>query len=296
MDETAATVHEFSQFTARNLQSEFRIMYEIPEKSPSGQPAIYLKGPEEYIEHGELVRRLDSVPKWIPRAARFDKNGQIEVRGLHKRHMVAQIFEGIADNVTFYLAYGTRMNARFLSDMPGETEFLDWLTADDRMTAKSMALHELEHCVPVLADLPLATILRIRKEERDSFEAYRDAVTKISTTIMLAKNRVSRKEAREMLRTAIEPELRKMNQEMIAYRKSQRSRVLGGIASVVAGVVLGAYAGLPPLVSVPLAGAGTLMGGRLLSKAAEAACEHGPETQQKNDLYFLLKLTKEAKS
>jgi hypothetical protein len=58
------------------------------------------------------------------------------------------------------------------------------------MTAKSLALRELEHSVPVLADLPVATILRIRREERDSFEAYRAAIGKISATIMSAKNRV----------------------------------------------------------------------------------------------------------
>jgi hypothetical protein len=58
--------------------------------------------------------------------------------------------------------------------------------------------------------------------------------------------------------------------------------------------LIGAYAGLPPLAAVPVAGVGTLVGGRLLAKAAEAACEHGPEFRQKNDLYFLLKLTEEA--
>jgi len=36
------------------------------------------------------------------------------------------------------------------------------------------------------------------------------------------------------------------------------------------------------------------VGGRLLTKVAEGACEHGPEFKQKNDLYFLLKLTEEA--
>jgi hypothetical protein len=292
---TESVVHDFSQFTAKSLQSEFRIMYQIPEKSPSGQPTIYLEGPEEYIEHGELVRRLDDLPEWLPRTARFDKNGKVEVRGLHKRRIVAEIFADIADNVAFYLAYGTRRNARFLSDMPGETDFLDWFTDDEGMTAKSLALHELEHCVPVLADLPLATILRIRKEERESFEAYREAVTRISTNILSARNRVSKKEAREMLRTAIEPELRKMNREMIAYRKTQNRRVLGGIASAVAGVAIGAYSGLPPLLSVPLVGAASIVGTRLLSKAAESACEHGPETKQKNDLYFLLKLTNEGR-
>ncbi len=165
------------------------------------------------------------------------------------------------------------------------------------MTAKSLALHELEHTVPVLADLPVATILRVRKEERDSFEAYREAIGKISATMMAENNRVSKKEAREMFRTAIEPELRRMNKEMVAYRKTQRRRVLAGVASVVAGVGIGAYSGLPPLVSDPLVGAAaSIVGTRLLSKAAESACEHGPETKQKNDLYFLLRLTQEAGS
>jgi hypothetical protein len=112
---------------------------------------------------------------------------------------------------------------------------------------------------------------------------------------MSAQNRVSKKEAREMFRTSIEPELRKMNREIVAYRKTQRRRVLAGVASVVAGVTIGAYSGFPPLFSVPLVGAASIVGTRLLGKAAESACEHGPETAQKNDLYFLLKLTQEAK-
>lgn len=164
------------------------------------------------------------------------------------------------------------------------------------MTAKSSALHELEHSVPVLADLPIAATLRIRKEERESFEAYRKAIGTISASIMSAKNRVSKKEAREMFRTAIEPKLREMNREMDTYRKTQRRRVVTGIASVAAAVAIGAYSGLPPLVSVPLVGAASLVGSGLLGKATESACEHGPETKKKNDLYFLLKLTQEAKT
>jgi hypothetical protein len=222
----SAIVHDFSQFTARTLHQEFRLTYQVPEKSPSGKPTLYLEGPEEYIEHGGLAGLLDETPEWLPRSARLDKNGQFEVRGLHKRHIVGEVFTDIADNVTFYLAYGTRRNARFLSDMPGETDFLEWLTDDDQMAAKSLALHELQHSVPVLADLPVATILRIRKQERDSFDAYRRAVGTISANIMSARARVSKKEAREMFRTAIEPELQKMKREMSAYRKTQKRHLL----------------------------------------------------------------------
>jgi hypothetical protein len=56
---------------------------------------------------------------------------------------------------------------------------------------------------------------------------------------------------------------------MAAYRKSQRRRVVAGLASIVAGVAIGAYSGLPPLVSAPLIGTASVVGTRLLSKAAD---------------------------
>ena len=210
--------------------------------------------------------------------------------------MVIELFTNIADNITFYLAYGIKRKARFLSDMQGETDFLDFMSHDDDMTAKSLALRELEHSVPVLAGLPIATILRIRKHEKDAFESYREAVTSISANILGAKKRVSKNQAREMFRDAIEPKLREMKKEIKTYQKVRRRQVVGGIAAMVAGVLIGAYAGLPPLAAVPVVGAGSFVGGRLILKAAEAACEHEPELKQKNDLYFLLKLTEEAGS
>lgn len=294
MKESTELVHDFSQAIAKDLHSEFQLIYQLPEKSPSGLPTLYLNGPEEYIEHGGLARVLDDPPAWLPKTGRFDKEGQMEVRGPHKRHMVAELFENIADNITFYLAYGIKRKARFLSDMRGETEFLEWINHDEQMTAKSLALRELEHSVPVLAELPIATILRIRKQEKEAFQSYRDTVTSISANILAANRRVSKKQAREMFRDAIEPELRKMNKEIKTYQKVSLKKTVAGFASLFAGVLIGAYGGLPPLVSVPLAATGTLVGGNLLFKAAEAVCEHESELKQKNDLYFLLRLTEEA--
>jgi hypothetical protein len=286
-------VHDFSGAAAKALLSDFKLIYQVPEKSPTGLPTLYIDGPKDYIEHGELVRLYKQSPRWISKSARFDRSDQVEVVGQHKRHIVTRIFSEIADNMTFYLAYGTRRNARFLSDMQGETEFLDWLTDDEQMTAKSLALHELQHCVPILADLPIGTILRIRKQERYSFQAYRDTIARVSSNILSSSSRISKKQAREMFRTAIEPEIHRMNREILMHRKSQSRRTLSGLASLAAGVLIGAFASLPPLISVPLVGAATLVGGRLLSKTAESACEHGPELKQKNDLYFLLRLANE---
>lgn len=92
-----------------------------------------------------------------------------------------------------------------------------------------------------------------------------------------------------MLHDAIEPELRKMKKEVKTYQKVNARKAVVGVASIAAAVLLGAYVGLPTMVMVPLAAAGALVGGNLLSKAGEAACEHGPDFKQKNHLYFLLK-------
>jgi hypothetical protein len=292
----SSLIHDFSQVIAKAVQSDFTLEYQVPEKSRTGRPTVYIKGPEEYVEHGDLVSFYVRTPRWVPKSARFDGQGRMEIRGLHKRHILEQLFMNIANNMTFYFAYGLKRRARYLSDMRGETEFLDWVATrdDEEMTAKTDALSELQHCVPVLAELPISTILRIRKEEQDAFEAYRDSVTKMSSMILTSAKRVSRKAARQMLRDAIEPELRKMNRDIRTYRKVRRSKAIGGAFSIAAGVLLGAYAGLSPVVAAPLAAGAGLVGGHLAGKAAEATCSHGPEFRQKNDLYFLLRLTHEA--
>lgn len=115
----------------------------------------------------------------------------------------------------------------------------------------------------------------------------------MSSNILTRKN-VSKKEVRHMLRDAIEPELRRMNRDLRTYRKVRRSQSIGTTVSMAVGVILGAYAGLPLIASVPLVASAGVVGSRLASKAAEEACSHGPEFRQKNDLYFLLRLTNEA--
>src|SRR5260370_33778190 len=123
--------------------------------------------------------------------------------------------------------------------MGGETVFFDWMTSEnEESTAKTVLLRELQHTVPVLGELPIATILRIRKQEKDAFEAYRDAVTKMSSNILDTKN-VSKKDARQMLRDAIEPKLRRMNSDLRTDRKVRRSRSIGALMSMSAVVMFG---------------------------------------------------------
>ena len=96
-----------------------------------------------------------------------------------------------------------------------------------------------------------------------------------------------------MLRALIEPEITSLRKEIRSERERQARRISGGLASLAAGVAIGAFGGLPIAVTGAIAGAAALVGGRLLAKAAEEACEHGTNLRQQNDLYFLVRLMQE---
>ena len=77
-----------------------------------------------------------------------------------------------------------------------------------------------------MMDLPFDTILRVRKQEKEAFDSYRDALTRMSAEILAFK--VSKARAREMMRDAIEPKLKMMKKELKTYRKMRNRRTLAG--------------------------------------------------------------------
>jgi hypothetical protein len=98
----------------------------------------------------------------------------VELHGERKMAFLYDVFSGIADDTTFYLTYGREMNARYLSSQKGETFLLDLATSkDEALAASSRAMQAyMAHTLPLVGDLPLGSLLRIRKEERDSGRSW----------------------------------------------------------------------------------------------------------------------------
>ncbi len=293
VNDMMALVRDFAEDAAKQRQALFRAVYQVPEKAPTRRSTVYLEGPAEFLEHGSLVITFDEGVSWRAKTWRYDREGKTELRGAKKLRFVNVVFDQIAENTTFYLAYGRQHNARLLTDLPGDAFILNWLTKDEELMATTSAMEHLMHSVPILADLPIAGVLKIRRQERDSFEAYRKAITTITSDVLSRKTRLSKKEAQEILKAKIEPELSRLKMEMRSERRRQTNRIAGGLAALAAGIGIGAFGGLPIVVGGALAGAAAVAGGRLLAKAAEEACEHGVNLRQQNDFYFLLKLLKE---
>jgi hypothetical protein len=219
------------------------------------------------------------------------QRGKVRFTGPRKLRFVSQIFNSIAESTTFYLTYGLQHRARFLSDLPGEVLLLEDLgTEDEKLMESTLAMRELTHSLPLLGDLPLSTLLRIRKDDRESFDAYRFEITAITTEVL--KKGISEAEARDSLRSRIEPRILKIKQEMKTENK-KRDRYFGlGAASIAASVGIG-LCGLPALAAIPLAATAAAVGARLIGKGSEIAIESVPESKRQNDFYFLARLIDE---
>ena len=221
------------------------------------------------------------------------------LRGPRKVHSLQRIFNTLADDTTFYLAYGRQRRTRFLTNRAGETFMLNWITGDDEVAASCDALSAyMTHSVPLLGDLPLSSLLRIRRQDRESFGRYRAAIERMLAEVQGRKKRVTKREIQELFRDQIDPELTKMKAELSQERRRQRNRFLAGIGTLAASVGLGAFGAIVPALAtaatVGAAAAAGIGGTRLLGRVAESACEHGASLQEKNDFYFLLRLTQEA--
>jgi len=53
------TFHGAAREAAKDFQSEFRIRYQLPEKSPTGLSTAYLEGPKDFLEHGSGVETFN---------------------------------------------------------------------------------------------------------------------------------------------------------------------------------------------------------------------------------------------
>lgn len=297
-DEMSSIVHDVADHAAKDMQEEFRVIYQVPEMSPTGRSTIYINGPEDFVDHGSVVQLFDEGKEWRQKGWKYDREGKVELRGRRKVAPLEYLFNAIAEDTTFYLAYGRNRNARYLTNRPGEAFLLDWLTDDDEVAASSAALNAyLAHTLPLLGDLPLTKLLKIRREEREPFHRYRLAVQQILTEVAGKKKRISKKEVKELFRDRIEPELTKMKAELYHERRRQVRRIVGGVGSIAASVALGAFGGIVPLLAkAALVTTGGVVGTGLLGKAAQSSCEHGASVKEKNDFYFLLRLTQEGKT
>ena len=128
----AENLREFSELThhiaddiASDSLGQFSMYYKPP-LEPGGECELHVEGPKDYFDHGGMVWRLPSPPRWVAKSWRRQADGRLRVppQKLLRTGVVQDIFEQIANDTTFHFAYGSVWRAKYLTDLPGEAELL----------------------------------------------------------------------------------------------------------------------------------------------------------------------------
>ncbi len=276
-------------------RQEFSITFE-----PDGEGGypITIAGPLAYLEHGSAFMRLRERPKWLPPDLR-NRKGLPDVTlpkaVVRKANLGKMLIGDMAQDVALQQYYSVRYDTKYLTNMEGEAELLKAMNKSDGLTSRTAELcSRLAHAVPLLRDVPISTVVRIRKEDFAAFAQYRTAFGNIVRNHVAGKNVVSDADAKAIYFDELEPALTTLKREAALQRKAslRRSMTKATISSLLVG--LGVYGGLLPTQIVQLC---TAIGGfKLVADFAEAiaAIQRHPDEVKNHNLYFLLRLQEES--
>lgn len=273
---------------------QFEMLYE-PGSDNGISPKLYIRGPEDYIEHGQVVIWFSKPPQWIAKSWRPGPDGLLRVptRKARKTGIVHELFQRIASDTTFQMAYGIPRRAKLLTDLPGDTELLRGLDQEDIeiQNQRAILFNALSHALPFTSELTILQTVRLRKELRGAFEQYRFAISSIVRSHERDHDLTHRR-AKQIFNDELLPKIVALENQLEAERKrfGKKVAITAGVMSVVVG--LGLFGILSPSMALGLLGGAATM--KLADQIGDAA---SPLPQAvSNDLYFLLKLKQRGRS
>jgi len=269
---------------------KFRVYFSTPKMGSTSLSRLDFVGPEEYLAHGSGGAVLDSIPKWAPKRM-VGRRTRIGLSSVREHKLLGSIFRDMANDALLQSYFGTAFNARYVTDLPGEAEFFQMLNADDTLALQTAALcARLTHSVPLLDEVPLETLMKVRRNDPLAFDNYRSALTGIVKTYVREGRTVGNKEAVEIYQDILKPRLVALETQAKNLRRTALKKGLLKAAASSVLVGLGIYTGVLPSDVSKLV---TAVGGFNVAKdLAEAfgALEANPGEVRNHNLYFLLRL------
>jgi hypothetical protein len=286
--------------TARKLYLEnehlFSVYGQPPEDREDDQPSFKIEGPREFLEHGTMWKITGEIPDWLKNWHLQECERKFSKSMLRRSRLVASIFDELAQDLAVEQVLGLKYDAKYLTNLSGEAMMLSRFSSQDDYFdhCREVLCEELSHAVPLLEELPLRTILKVRAQEYDAFINYRAALNSIITGYIKERKTVGKKEAKEIYADILLPEVLKLNSQARAVRRSAVKRAAAKTL-IAAGVVgLGVFGGfLPTQLAEVIKTVGGIGLVRELGEAF-ASIERNPSEIRNHNFYFLLRLNQEA--
>jgi hypothetical protein len=206
---------------------------------------------------------------------------------------IKRFFTSIARDAVYQLLCSNSIGfgLTHLIGRKGEVEYLSLFKLEQEADARTAALTEkFLHEIPLLSDVPIASVLKLRNQKRDAFITYRDTLNKLISEHLERGGGLSHEDASNLYADVLAPRISRLRIEANNFRKSQRIRASVKLLTSGALVGLGVVGGVLPSQLADLI---RVIGGISVFKdIVECASESlsSPASVQTNDLYFLLRL------
>jgi hypothetical protein len=275
--------------------SDIQVVYRPPIRRQSWY--VELNGPPAYIPNGHLILQplgdYARTPKWAPKRLRQVGSGLGSVLTpdkIRKHRIAGRHFGQLAREAVIQQYNGVRYNASYVTDSPVEAAFLETVyPRDDIALNAKLILDQIGHQIPLLMDLPLRRILRLRQEDYDGFASYRTALRQVLRDNLRGRSDLDSSMVREICADVILPQVRKLQLDARTKRRSAVRKAVVGVGAITATLGLGVVAGMvrPELERIFQIG-GVALAGRLGDVLA--AIEKHPAEVRSHNMYFLLRL------
>ena len=278
-DRENAAIEEKLRGVERNLRKAYLRQLKF-EYRKTGY--VRITGPEHLITHGQQA---------IGPLKRSDALGRHGVKGRVRHALFNQLLQPVFDDVVLHDHYLHHYDYRYLTNRDLDAAVIEAVGNEEAKAASRAIVSGLSHSLPILAQVDLDTMLKLRDKEREAFVVYRDSLNEL-----LEKADLSTPCAiREAFQDVVRPELARVDAAVSNARTFTKSTIAKEVVVNAGLVSIGLFVGLvePTLGAVTALFGGTQMIRKVGTAAYDLAVAE-PRAARANRFYFLWKLQEQS--
>ncbi|HZK55442.1 MAG TPA: hypothetical protein VFC84_14760 [Desulfosporosinus sp.] len=273
------------------LQNEYLNNVSINFENDENFGFLEIRGPEELVQHGiTFIHFMHYTPKALLKYANSKGRHKIDRTILEQSGLINHLTDVVIDDFTTQDWYTKNFDFSYLTNRELDIKVINQ-TNDDDINARNRKLFEcLAHQLPVIKDVNIKEILKIREKDGESFGLYRNNMKKLIRELPNKPSHI-----KEAFSDIVQPEIDKIYISLNESRKSIIKNISKNIIITSGIVYMGLTTGLLPDNIKEIVG---VAGGCGLTQTAINNLTDSftkPNTLRTNPYYFLWKVNKTTK-
>lgn len=269
------------------IDSEYLNNIHYTVKYEYNKPVVYVKAPEKYGLHKNIVVRFRKyVPKEIKQLVKPGEEVTLPSNVIREIGVLNLLTSDVIDDLILQNVWVNAYGSTYLTNREVDINMINTLHSKIEFEKSSRIVDALSHTLPIIQNVDLTKIVELRQKDGESFNVYRDSLTKI----LHNQQSYDIKDLKEMYRDKILPELNNINLTIKNNKKNLTGSIVSDVVFASSIVSVGLYKGLLPadIGQVLAAIGGVKFAYDLYSKVGKYIKED--ESIRNNQFYFLWKL------